>query len=388
MTDLFILVGTNPLPCYVSAVYLKNYYRECRLYLICSQDNEGIKQAGTFEIGKRIKDQLIKHNHFKKDDFAKLVEIGDVSSKSSIESALKPSLEGCEKIHLNYTGGTKSMAALSYELLMSCEDKQFSSSYLDGRRNIMIIDGETAGDDKDDLRRDEALALDLETLSLLHDMPKTGDKDRSDEYDDLLEELVSMLDEDKLSDIYGSSSFDCEVLLNSEKLEKATEQQTLIEENVSKLIQNFRPDSGTKAQKKLKKYIDGPWLEHYVHRELLKLEPGFNLYFDVQKRIEEEDHFQLDIVAIYGYQITLISITTGASKGLCKLKAFEAIYRAQQLGGDEAKTIMVTLMKHPESLILDLERSYGSFVPGFTAFGIDDLRNKSIFESIINHIKE
>ncbi|MCB5253372.1 MAG: hypothetical protein RBR69_01915 [Candidatus Cloacimonadaceae bacterium] len=383
MTDLFVLVGTNPLPCYISAIYLKNYYGECRLHLICSKDNKGIKQAGTFKIGESIKEQLIKHNHFEEKDFAKPVEIGNVSSKSSIESALKPSLKDCKKIHLNYTGGTKSMAALSYQLFKVCTEKEFSSSYLDGRRNIMIIDGETARDEKDDLRQDKALTLDLETVSLLHDMPDTGDKDRPEKFDDVLEELIDLLHKDKLSDIYGKKS-----LLNSKISKEVQKEEARIAANRNALVDRFRKDSGAKAKEKLKKYIDGLWLEHYIHRELLKFKPGFKLHFDVNKRFEKEDHFQVDIVAIYGYQITLISITTDDTKGRCKLKAFEAIYRAQQLGGDEAKTILVTLMKRPETLIEDLKKSYGSSVPGFTAFGKDDLRNTSIFESIKNHIEE
>lgn len=376
MTDLFILVGTNPLPCYVSAICLKNYYRECRLHLICSQDNKGIKQAGTFEIGKRIKQQLIKNKHFEEDDFAKPVEIKDVSSKTSIESALREILEGCENIHLNYTGGTKSMAAISYHLFKARTDEgiECSSSYLDGRRNMMIIDGEAAGDGKYDLRQDKALALDLETVSLLHDLRQTGEKIRSEEYDDILEKLITLLNENRLSQI----SFCKTDKKNTEKVIK----------NRNDLIASHGNDLNAIKKKHIEKYIDGVWLEHYIYIELQKQEAGFELYFDVSDRFNDEDHFQLDIVAIYGYQITLISITTNGSKGLCKLKAFEAIYRAQQLGGDEAKTIMVTLMKKPEALIDDLKKSYGSFVPGFTAFGIDDLRDKSIFESIKNHIEE
>jgi hypothetical protein len=336
----------------------------------------GIKQAGTYKIGERILEQLIKHEHFSKDDLVQLITIDDVSSKTSIESALKETLEGCENIHLNYTGGTKSMAAISYHLFKARTDKgiECSSSYLDGRRNSMIIDGEAAGDGKYDLRQDKALALDLETVSLLHDLRQTGDKIRSEEYDDILEKLITLLNENRLSEI----SFCKTDKKNTEKVIK----------NRNDLIASHGNDLNAIKKKHIEKYIDGVWLEHYIYIELQKQEAGFELYFDVSDRFNDEDHFQLDIVAIYGYQITLISITTNGSKGLCKLKAFEAIYRAQQLGGDEAKTIMVTLMKHPESLILDLERSYGSFVPGFTAFGIDDLRNKSIFESIINHIKE
>lgn len=47
--------------------------------------------------------------------------------------------------------------------------------------------------------------------------------------------------------------------------------------------------------------------------------------------------FQLDICAVYGYQLNVISITAAKDKGTVKLKAFEALHRAHQLGGDESK---------------------------------------------------
>jgi hypothetical protein len=57
LIDLIILVGTNPLPCYISAVYLCNYYKEERIsniYFIASLENSANKQDKTIDIAERI----------------------------------------------------------------------------------------------------------------------------------------------------------------------------------------------------------------------------------------------------------------------------------------------------------------------------------------------
>ncbi|HPY97297.1 MAG TPA: hypothetical protein PL063_08790 [Candidatus Cloacimonadota bacterium] len=62
-----ILVGTNPLPCYLSAMYLIEHYKKkenLNLIFVCTKDNEEKNQTGTDKIAKRIK-ALIKEKHSK-----------------------------------------------------------------------------------------------------------------------------------------------------------------------------------------------------------------------------------------------------------------------------------------------------------------------------------
>ena len=51
--------------------------------------------------------------------------------------------------------------------------------------------------------------------------------------------------------------------------------------------------------------------------------------------------FELDVVAVLGYQIVVVSCTTDNDQATIKGKAMEAIIRARQLGGDEARAIVL-----------------------------------------------
>ena len=56
------------------------------------------------------------------------------------------------------------------------------------------------------------------------------------------------------------------------------------------------------------------------------------------KRIK---HFELDVVAVLGYQIFVVSCTVDPGHDRIKQKGMEAILRARQLGGDEARAIVL-----------------------------------------------
>ena len=83
--DIYILVGTNPLPCYLSALYLLDYYegQDNTVYLVCSEGSIGKGQGDTFSIAKRIKDLLQEE---RQDAVVKINKIADISSYTAIES--------------------------------------------------------------------------------------------------------------------------------------------------------------------------------------------------------------------------------------------------------------------------------------------------------------
>jgi hypothetical protein len=81
------------------------------------------------------------------------------------------------------------------------------------------------------------------------------------------------------------------------------------------------------------------------------------------KRVEAENGerrtFEIDIAAVFGYQLILISCTS-TRKDKTKEKAFEALHRARQLGGAGARAIVVSdeedcvVKQYQESLDLDI----------------------------------
>ena len=61
----------------------------------------------------------------------------------------------------------------------------------------------------------------------------------------------------------------------------------------------------------------------------------------------EPINFEVDVVAIRGYQMFAISCTTSKEMSLVKSKLFEAYVRARQMGGDEARIALICCSDEP-----------------------------------------
>ena len=79
---------------------------------------------------------------------------------------------------------------------------------------------------------------------------------------------------------------------------------------------------------------------------------NYNIYHNVyvrRTRAQQRDGiFELDVVAVLGYQIFVVSCTLEGKHAPIKRKGMEVILRARQLGGDEAQAI-VLCKGHPET---------------------------------------
>ena len=67
-------------------------------------------------------------------------------------------------------------------------------------------------------------------------------------------------------------------------------------------------------------------------------------------RKKEFDYFELDVAAAIGYQLFVFSCKAEPDNGACKEGFLEVFVRAQQLGGEEARCILVTLLEAPQTL--------------------------------------
>lgn len=63
---------------------------------------------------------------------------------------------------------------------------------------------------------------------------------------------------------------------------------------------------------------------------------------DFARETQSKRTFEIDLAVVIGYQLLAISCTTGQYHA--KLKAFEVWHRARQVGGDEARALLVTLL--------------------------------------------
>lgn len=90
-----------------------------------------------------------------------------------------------------------------------------------------------------------------------------------------------------------------------------------------------------------------------------------------------DPEFELDVVAILGYQIVVVSCTLENRRAAIKEKGMEVILRARQLGGDEAQAI-VLCKGHPQTardIQKELHDEVGSAGLPLQIWGTDKWRN-------------
>ena len=104
--------------------------------------------------------------------------------------------------------------------------------------------------------------------------------------------------------------------------------------------------------------------------------PNYALFQGVHVRragIRGARDFELDVVAVLGYQIVLVSCSVAPDAPMVKLKAMEALHRARQLGGDEARAVMLSGTKIGNARIIEdeLKDEIGSASVPLQVWGAD-----------------
>jgi len=173
------------------------------------------------------------------------------------------------------------------------------------------------------------------------------------------------------------------------KLIKSLPKENIIYCNNINDKSEFQTKIGYENYKKTVNFLDGFWLEQYVGK-IIK-ENFKNNYDEIlfNKEIYKNsdniaNNFELDVVLIKGCQLTGISCTTAKKKELCKTKGFEIILRTRQIGGSEAKAILITgadeenVNKIQSELILET----GTVKKNILVIGKDDWKENKIKEKI------
>ena len=126
---------------------------------------------------------------------------------------------------------------------------------------------------------------------------------------------------------------------------------------------------------KMDAFFRGKWFEYAAYSAFKQAleEIGdrgkFKLYHNVfVRKIGDSDQiapFELDVVAVLGYQVVLISCSVTSKKRDIKQKAMEAYHRAILLGGDEARAVVLCVadQQDAENIQKDLARDTGTELP-------------------------
>lgn len=372
---LILLVGSNPLPNYLSACAL----RPGKIALVYTEETEDAKDR----LKRKLKEVLTS------DVEDALVK--DATDAREVRRTIDHVLPGKNtEVLLNYTGGTKVMAVHARMAFYERGGTAEHASYLDeggkGRQPRLRFD---CGDSKP-LAEFEDVPLNLQTVFSLHGIvhtPRTP-KDPAPIADDARKILCKVL-----QDVPLAAALYCE----RERLEeysnplKAVPEPFRAERYGLALSQPIFPTEQLKDLgnsdwrkswfKQWYSFIGGEWLEEWVGKQIhaLDLQPKPEIVIGVNaRRGLEKAELEVDIAAVSGHRSYFISCTTDATKSVCKSKLFEVAVRSRHLGGDLARAALVCLAGDTitSQLQKDIDDLWGAS-NSTKVFGLSDIREWS-----------
>jgi hypothetical protein len=412
MKLLILLVGTNPLPNWVTFSYV---FHEAPVNLK-PQKVIVVHSAKTAPQANRLQQKMVGLV-----EKAQLCDIGvDAGDAQKIYDAVRKSVvdEGTDTVHLDYTGGTKQMVVQTFAVVQDLKtigkivESRFS--YLDATKHRLRFDnGDIEPVGGSDLRGRVTVSLkDLVALHGCELKPRNNDvlggaplwplttraiwvavssDDMQQKYKAWLSKSLSAHSEREYKDLRKqpvalptdellpiASNF-----LQELKLEPGS--SGVAWNDIDKYFDAQNAKQRVRTAEKVAKYFDGVWLEGHVWRALEEQMNGRGQkpFWSVQaERVGSSgDPAEMDVAIIFGFQLFLFSCTTATQKALVKSKAFEAIHRAKQFGGDAARPFLVTLLPHEaanqaasvQNVLEDIETDVGHG-EGPRVWGIRDLK--------------
>lgn len=360
MDVLILLLGGNPLPNFITADYLLNTARDDEDFLPIPHKIIFVSTERTEKFYKSVLTLLKKRheNLFPQEEELQLVkkhrEPDNIQEK--IKAVLKKQTS-IKSIHLNYTGGTKPMSVNAF----------MAAANFNGESKIKLILSDLDPDNfklktylfhsssniknfpsKGDLR--EYVHLNIPEIFDLHHMkPLENKNDKKD----------AILEENKIDVIEVGCAVSRKYKEGSRQkrfLEIYNELKTTNGKASSKIIDEFpflkrMFDENLKLKLSIGQfydYINGKWLEYYIYKSLNLLADEAKVTV-VRKGVKavykyEKRQCEIDVIAIKGCQMFLFSCTASKKIKIVKQKAFEALFRAEQLGGEHAAVIVVSTM--------------------------------------------
>lgn len=371
---LLLIVGSNPLPNYLSAYAL----RPSEITLVYTKETESAKKRLKQELKKALGETITVGDQF----------VEDSTCATTVARAIKPLIG--TTTHLNYTGGTKVMAAHARLIFQDAGGRPEYASYLD-EGGVKRTPRLRFDDGNSHPLAEYNVPLTLQTVLALHGItykPREA-KQPAPTTDDAHEILCKVLAEPSLaSRLYKESS----QLKAFNKPDDATAQSFHANDYGLTLSLPVFPTSeqlslcqNSEAKKswfkQWYKFIGGEWLEEWLGEQIraLNLAPTPEITVGVNaKRGEQNAELEVDVVVIRGHRTYFISCTTDTSKDICKSKLFEVAVRSRQLGGDLVRAALVCLANNEITAKLQADIDDVWVASNTTkVFGIDDIRTWS-----------
>jgi hypothetical protein len=315
-TQLILTVGTNPLPVWVAWFHLKDQLDQPIQVRL-------VHTPGTVNEKKRLETYCAGASFLAPIDTSS----GDPGAVRNDVGVILADLNETPELHVHYTGGTKVMsvetvAALEYGLPQGVD---LYTSYLDprGASGPTIVDSHGSPLVPDTRQN---VTANLQQIALLNGFT-----------------LGSFVHEywDNQSRQYVSENCPAPAVLNEE-------QQRLGRKVLSVPTASYGGGINSTHFEYAVYVAFKEALEQIATRNSVR--NNYELFHSVHVRRtganQRDPHFELDVVVVLGYQIVVVSCTLDAQKQKIKTKGMEVILRARQLGGDEARAV-VLCSAHP-----------------------------------------
>lgn len=267
------------------------------------------------------------------------IDIKDYArSVSDIEKIVKDTLKNydIDFIHLNYTGGTKSMSIGAFLAVNDLDIKEKVFSDIDMKeKKLYLKKGEIYPENGNII---DNIKMQIDEILRLNSFDKFNYKTELSEFYN--EKFAKFLLDKCLNDEknFYKDLWD----KNFKELKKMNWKKSLENAPIHFDINSL----SNKKLEKLQKFIKGLWLENYVFDFLNKNKKniGFdNCVINLEIIKEKNTQTEIDIAVNKGYDLYIFSCTTGYKKNDVKQKAFEAYKRSEDLGGIGAKAVTVSL---------------------------------------------
>lgn len=385
---LFLLVGNNTLPNYVSAQLLAK--PASKIFLVYSEGVQRQYERLNILLGEDD------HDNTGKGYQVFPIQIKEANPKDIRNQVSKAARSLTGTIGINYTGGTKTMAVHAYNAIQQEAAKATSYfSYLDARTLSMVIEGSGLSY-PEVMPVGRKLKLSIDELLSLHGIkanssieplwPKSAAaiaKVHANQVDHkawqgwiaktfFREPIWPAFDGTEIKEeackswirqtfvhqeykrrrwkskgMLGKTSFELPDSLKNVATELAKEanfDQPITMREIMKKGRFRKAD-------KFGKWFEGLWLESWVVSQVQELAQkevidSFTANIDTLGT----PNFEFDVAMMRGYQLFALSCTTSDNKGLCKSKLFEAVSRAEQMGGAEARIGLVSCFDNPSVL--------------------------------------
>lgn len=356
---LILLVGSNPLPNYLAAKLLNPR----KLFLIHTPE--------TREPAERLTEILKDQVAIKKEALTKSSEAREIAAAiARIMDA-----EDAKRVHLNYTGGTKVMAAHARMAFGRCGGTDENASYLNDATRRLFFD-----DDLAESLEDKDLGLTLNLVGQLHGcemmLPSASVNEGPTEGD-----AVAIAASVSRSAAVAKCLYEVATRLKEQKKPKKALENPCIPTDIGLALSARQiPEEGWDERRfeAWWRFLGGGWLESAVAawvKVTTGILPSTGIYWRLAGR-----EFEIDVALVRTHRLYLISCTTDDKLGLCKSKLFEIAMRSRQLGGDLARSALVCLIDGQDAKGKYIDQVRGDVESVWEApnkprvFGLADLR--------------